>query len=156
VLKIGEFMLSESTAIMIYLALTYPKSELLENSPIGLARALEWMNWLSSIHASIIAQSWRTERFSDDMLAHKGIQTKGMKNLFEISTQIDTKLEGINWAVGDKYSIADPFLLVFYRWGNRLGLDMRQFEHWTIHAEKMEQRKAVKSVLNAEGVSIWE
>jgi glutathione S-transferase len=113
VLKIGEIILTESTAIMTYLALTYPRYEFVDNSPIGLARTLEWMNWLSSIHASIIAQNWRTERFSDNTLAHKEIQAKGMKNLFEISTQIDTKLEGTNWAIGDHYSIVDPYLLAW-------------------------------------------
>ncbi len=121
-----------------------------------MARAIEWMNWLSGIHASIIAQNWRTERFSDDIDAHKGIQAKGMQNLFETYAQIDVKLQTEKWAVGDSYSIADPYLLVFFRWGNRLGLDMTIFSNWTNHAKRIEQRRAVQTVLVKEEISIWE
>lgn len=156
VLEAGKDVLTEAAAIMTYLALNYPEPQMLKNTPMGLARAIEWMNWLSGIHASIIAQNWRTERFSDDVLAHQDIQAKGMQNLFETYAQIESKLEGLNWAMGKHYSIIDPYLLVYYRWGNRLGLEMCQFGCWTIQAKKMEQRKAVKSVLNAEGISIWE
>jgi len=47
------------------------------------------------------------------------------------------------------------YLLVFFRWGNRLGLNMREYQHWTRHAESMEKRTAVQSVLRAEGISLW-
>jgi len=155
VLDIGESVITEVSAILTYLALTYPKSELLENTPVGLARAIEWMNWLTGIHSSVIAQNWRVERFSNNPSAHKDIQVKGMENLIEVCGQIDTKLRNLKWAVGEKYSIVDPYLLVFFRWGNRLGLDMKEYLHWTKHAKLVEQRKAVQSVLKVENISIW-
>ena len=155
VLDIGESVITEVSAILTYLALTYPQSDLLENTPTGLARAIEWMNWLTSIHSSIIAQNWRVERFSNNPSAHKDIQVKGMENLIEVCGQIDTKLRNLKWAVGEKYSIVDPYLLVFFRWGNLLGLDMKEFLHWTKHAKLVEQRKAVQSVLKVENISVW-
>ena len=155
VLDIGESVITEVSAILAYLALTYPKSDLLENTPTGLARAIEWMNWLTGIHSSVIAQNWRVERFSNNLSAHKDIQVKGMENLIEVCGQIDTKLRNLKWAVGEKYSIVDPYLLVFFRWGNRLGLDMKEYLHWTKHAKLVEQRKAVQSVLKVENISIW-
>ena len=155
VLDIGTSVITEVSAILTYLALTYPQSDLLENTPTGLARAIEWMNWLTGIHSSVIAQNWRVERFSNNLSAHKDIQVKGMENLIEVCGQIDTKLRNLKWAVGEKYSIVDPYLLVFFRWGNRLGLDMKEYLHWTKHAKLVEQRKAVQSVLKVENISIW-
>ena len=155
VLDIGESVITEVSAILTYLALTYPQPDLLENTPTGLARAIEWMNWLTGIHSSVIAQNWRVERFSNNLSAHKDIQVKGMENLIEVCGQIDTKLRNLKWAVGEKYSIVDPYLLVFFRWGNRLGLDMKEYLHWTKHAKLVEQRKAVQSVLKVENISIW-
>ena len=155
VLDIGESIITEVSAILTYLALTFPQADLLENTPTGLARAIEWMNWLTGIHSSVIAQNWRVERFSNDLSAHKDIQIKGMENLIEVCDQIDSKLQSHKWAVGEKYSIVDPYLLVFFRWGNRLGLNMRAYSHWTKHAELMEQRKAVQSVLKVDNISIW-
>jgi len=155
VLDIGESVITEVSAILTYLALTYPQSDLLENTPTGLARAIEWMNWLTGIHSSVIAQNWRVERFSNNPSAHKDIQVKGMENLIEVCGQIDTKLRNLKWAVGEKYTIVDPYLLVFFRWGNRLGIDMKEYLHWTKHAKLVEQRKAVQSVLKVENISIW-
>lgn len=155
VLISGKEVITEASAIMIFLAMSHPESQLIENTPLGVSRTIEWMNWLSTIHASIISQSWRTERFSDDKGAYIGIQEKGMRNLFEVYLQIDQKLSEKKWAIGEHYSIVDPYLLVFYRWGNRLGLNMKEFKHWTIITKQMEQRKAVQRVLAKEEISIW-
>jgi len=140
---------------MTYLALSNPSSNLVGDTPLQFARTIEWMNWLATIHAQVIAQKWRTERFTDDESAYEGIQEKGMECLIETYTQIDSKLQHKTWAIGDQYSIADPYLLVFYRWGNRLGVNMRQYAFWTKHAEQMEKRSAVQIVLKAENISLW-
>lgn len=147
--------ITEASAIMTWLALMHPEKELIANTPLGLARTIEWMNWLAGIHAAVIAQNWRTERFSDDESAHQKIQHKGMENLQQTYEQIESLLKDRTWAVADTYSVADPYLLVFFRWGNRLGLDMSQFPGWTEHAKNMQQREAVKSVLATEEISIW-
>ncbi len=155
VLDDGGTIITEASAIMIYLGLRNQSCNLILNTPISVARTVEWMNWLAGIHTFVIAQNWRTERFSDDLSAHKSIQKKGMENLNSIYRQIDAKLKGSEWALDNNYSIADPYLLVFFRWGNRLGLEMKEFPNWTKHAKKMEQRTAVKIVLEKEGISIW-
>ena len=156
VLSNDDILITEVSAILIYLATNKSDCNLLSKTSIGLTRTIEWMNWLAGIHASVIAQNWRTERFTDDPSAFHGIQKKGMKNLQETYGQINEMLNGLNWAVDDKYSIVDPYLLVFFRWGNRLGLKMRNYSFWTMHAERMEQRDAVISVLEKEAISIWE
>lgn len=152
----GDHTITEASAIMLYLALTNPESNLVDEDPLQLARTIEWMNWLATIHTQVIAQHWRAERFTDDTSAHEGIQKKGKECLIEVCSQINSKIGRSSWSVGDQYSIADPYLLVFFRWGNRLGVNMRRFEHWTQHAEKMEKRNAVQNVLEAEGISLWE
>jgi glutathione S-transferase len=155
VLDVDGEILTEASAIMLYLALQYPDACLLPSNAIGMARIVEWMSWLSSIHASVIAQNWRTGRFTDDESAYSGIQDKGILNLQATYRQIEDKLQQKTWAVAEQYSIADPYLLVLFRWGNRLGLDMRSFNSWTLHANRMEQRLAVQTVLQKEGISIW-
>lgn len=154
-LSTGEFSITEVTAIMTYLALANPSSNLISNSPLLFSRTIEWMNWLATIHAQAIAQNWRSERFTDDKKAYKGIQKKGLECLTETCAQVDNKLKNKIWAVGNQYSIADPYLLVFFRWGNRLGLNMRQYKHWTKHAEQIQSRRAVQVVMRAEGISLW-
>lgn len=159
-LDIGGEILTEASAIMTYLAQSNPDSALLGSTPISLARAIEWMNWLSSgVHALPVAQNWRTERFTDDKASYQGIQKKGMENLRSSYQQIEQRLftSKTKWANGDGYSIVDPYLLVFYRWGNRLGLEMKTgYPAWTEHAFSMLDRNAVVTVLNHEEISVWE
>ena len=152
----GEHVITEVSAIMSYLALNNPDLNLIDTAPLQLTRTIEWMNWLATIHTQVIAQNWRSQRFTDEASAFEGIQGKGMEGLVETCNQINSKMENRNWAVGEQYSIADPYLLVFFRWGNRLGQNMRQFQHWTDHAERMEKKSAVQRVLQAEGISLWE
>jgi len=154
-LDVGQERITEVSAIMTFLALSHPASELLDSAPLVMSRSLEWMSWLASVHAAIVSQVWRTERFSDDPSDHKNIQLRGMKNLNEVYSQINAKLDQSDWAVGAKFSIPDPYLLVFFRWGNRLGINMNEFAHWVAHAKKMEKRESVQRVLSAEGISIW-
>jgi glutathione S-transferase len=63
----------------------------------------------------------------------------------------------VEWAVGDQYSLVDPFLLIFYRWGNRMGIPMRNtYKSWSRHTLRLVERPAVRRALNAEGISVWE
>ena len=157
VLAINDIMISEASAIMMYLAMTHPQHHLLGSSPIDIARSIEWLSWIGGgIHALPVAQQWRTERFTDDPAAYAGIRTKGMGNLINAFQLVEHKLSEATWAVAEHYSIVDPYLLVFFRWGNRLNVDMRkQFPNWTMHAQRMEDRDAVKTILKVEEISIW-
>lgn len=155
VLDTGTEILTESAAIMYYLALSYPEKKLIPSTPMGFARVVEWTNWLSSVHAWAVAQNLRPERFTDDIDSHPGIKKKGFDNVSEIYAQIDEKLSKFEWAIPDGYSIADANLLIFFKWGNFLGLNMKKFEHWCEHTKRMEQRPAVQAVLKAEDTSVW-
>jgi glutathione S-transferase len=58
--------------------------------------------------------------------------------------------------MGGQYTVCDPYLLVFYRWGGfRLGLDMKaEFPQWTKHALRVASRPTVKRVFEVEGIKI--
>jgi glutathione S-transferase len=154
-LDTGTDVLTESAAILYFLGLRYPEAGLVPDSPMGVARTVEWTNWLSTIHAANLAQRTRPERFTDDESAFNGIRTKGVANLHEMFGQIDDRLEGRDWAVGDAMSVADVHILQFFKWGNMLGLEMEPFAHWTAHTRRMEQQDAVQKVLEVEGSSLW-
>ena len=144
-------ILTEAPAILVFLAMTHPKANLLSTSAHSIARALEWMNWLSSgVHALAVAQNWRVERFSDDQACYPGIKDKGMDNLKQSYDLVETKLAAskTDYVLGQQYSVVDPYLLVFFRWGNRLGLDMAtDYPVWSDHARRLLARPAVEKVL---------
>jgi glutathione S-transferase len=113
------------------------------------------MSWLASVHSSTVASIWRPERFSDDMPSREAISAHGKTQLQKHYADIDKMLTGKNFAMGMQYGVCDPYLLVFYRWGNRMGLDMKSlYPNWTKHALRVAQRPTVKRVFEVEGIHL--
>ncbi len=155
VLVKGDWTLTEAPAILLHLA-----NENQIYAPKGqeeISRALEWFNWLSgTVHSVAIRQIWKSEYFTDDPSAYSAIQAKGAEHLIEAHELIESRLTEGEWALESGYTVLDPFLLVFYRWGHRMKLPMREnYPKWTIHADMMLGRSAVKRALSTEGISIW-
>lgn len=150
-------LLTEAPAIMIYLASRHPETGLLPADPAGLARCVEWMNWLSgNVHAMSYGQIWRAQRFSADEEGLEAVREQGRRNLLEQYAYIEQLLgDGRQWAIQEGYSIVDPYLLVFFRWGQRIGLPMRaDYPAWAAVIDRLLARPAVARVLAKEGVEI--
>ena len=153
----GE-VLTEVAAVSWYIAQQGTGPALFPHSPLLSARCFEWFNWLTSaVHAMAFGQIWRAQRFVTDTALFPAVQEKGRANLLDSFALIERRLTGRHWAVGNAYTAADPYLLVFYRWGNRIGMDMRAgYPHWSAHAERVCDRPAVRRTLQQEGVVVWD
>ncbi|WP_239507889.1 glutathione binding-like protein, partial [Proteus mirabilis] len=91
------------------------------------------------------AQLWRPQRFVSDQALFPAVAAKGRENLDEQYAYIETVLaDGRPWAVPQGYSVVDAFLLVFWRWGSRVGFDMHgAYPAWTEIAARTVERPAV-------------
>ena len=152
-------LLTELPAILVYLARQRPEANLLPiASAVEEARAHEWLEWLSGwVHGVGYGGIWRPERFcAQDTSAHEAIRANGRRVVEEAYATIERTLgDGREWALPSGYTIVDPFLLVLYRWGNRIGLGMRSnYAAWTALAERTLERPAVQRALAREGISI--
>jgi glutathione S-transferase len=153
----SDNLLTELHAILFYLGRTHPHAQLLPLDPAGEARAVEWMNWLASnVHAMSYGQIWRANRFVADEADFAVVQMKGRQNLCEQYAYIENLLDdGREWALPGGYSVVDPYLLVFYQWGGRVGLDMkRSYPAWRRLTDRTAQRPAVQRVLAHEEISL--
>jgi glutathione S-transferase len=158
VLVTGDSVLTEVPAILLHLALSHSGAALLADSQEGLVRSIEWFNWLSgSVHAVAVRQVWRPETFTHDPAQHDAIMAKGKENLASAFALIEERMQHAAWAVGDHYSVVDAYLLVFYRWGNRMGFNMREkYPAWTGHTLRVLERPAVTRALSREEISVWQ
>jgi glutathione S-transferase len=151
-------LLTEVPAILHYLGVNHPEAGLLPAKPAAVARCLEWMNWLAgNVHAMSYGQIWRAQRFSSDEAAVPAIREQGRYNLAEQHAYIERLLgDGRSWAVPEGYSVVDPYLLVFFQWGQRIGLEMRtDFPAWSALTDRLLDRSAVRRVLDREGIAIF-
>ncbi len=157
VLADDDRVITEAPAILVYLGLAHPGAKLLNPEGDDLFRSIEWFNWLSgTVHAVAVRMIWRPDYFCDQSQGFPAIIDKGREHLDAAFSLVEGRLQDEAWAVGGAYSIVDPYLLVFYRWGNRMGIDMPgRYPSWTEHARRLEQRPAVQRCLEREGISLW-
>jgi len=101
-------------------------------------------------------QIWRANRFVAAERDFAAVQDKGMQNLREQYAYIERVLDDERkWALPDGYSVVDPYLLVFYQWGGRVGLDMKKsYPAWRRLTDQTSERPAVQRVLAHEQISL--
>jgi glutathione S-transferase len=152
----GDWTLTEAPAILRYIAVRHPSAGLWPWDPREEARCAEWLNWLSSTIHVAFAHIRRAARYASDPRAAEDVAATAKKTCGELWQAVDAKIDGGPWAIGERYSVADPYLLVYWTWGRGpvLGFDMaRDFPHWTAHA-RLAQRPAVQRAFATEGLTL--
>ena len=154
------FVVTENPAILRYVARKVPAASLWPEDPREEARCLEWLGWCASgIHVAY-AHVRRAERYATTDAGRADVVETGRRTARQVWEQVEAKLAASPsaWAAGDRYSVADPYLFVFWTWGGRapiLGYDMKaDFPAWTRHAGRMAERPAVRRVLEREGIAL--
>ena len=145
--------ITEVPAILTYLAWLKPDAPLLPApGTIGLGRACELMAWLSSSLHIAYAQLWRPERFLPESADSTALVGHSRTLIRRYCAEVDRWIAG-PWFLGDDYSVADAYLLPFYRWGNRIGLPMAEdYPRWAGWTGRMLARPAVAKAIAAEGI----
>ncbi len=133
----GDWVLTEAPAILRYIAARHPAAGLWPWDPREEARCAEWLSWLSStIHVAFVHVR-RAARYAADPRAVEDVAATARNTCRDLWGAVEGKLGDAPWAVGERYSVADPHLLVYWTWGRGpvLGFDMaRDFPRWTEHA----------------------
>ncbi len=155
-LIIDGFTLTENPAILAYLGRRFPEAKLYPaTTGEAEARVLEWLAWVSNtVHISI-AQVFRPERYTDESNHHASIAAQGKELVRQQFMQIEKHLARNAFAVGSALTVVDACLLPYYRWGNRMKLDMRaDYPAFTRFVERLGERPAVKRALETEGIGL--
>jgi glutathione S-transferase len=108
------------------------------------------MAWLSNTPHISQRTRVRPYRFVDDEAMQGAVSAKGHANFWENLKEIDALVADQNWLVGESYTVADGYSLVFYGWGVRNGLPMHELKHFTRLKAQMLERPAVRAVLKRE------
>jgi glutathione S-transferase len=142
--------LTENTAILPYLGKRFG---MWPTDPLKEAKALSIVGFFATTVHPAHGHIGRPERYTDDKAAFPGIQAKAKQSFHEYLKQIDAMVAGREW-LSDKYSVLDPYALVFYNWGKRRELPVAELKHYTALKDRMLKRPAVQRVLADEGVKL--
>ena len=156
-LLIDGFVLTEVPAILTYVGRRFPQAGLYSAGPSEAeARCLELLGWSSNTVHVAFAQLFRPERFVLREESYPPVKESGQANFGKCLGEIEARLQKNEYAVGDRFTVVDPFWLVFFRWGARSGYDMRgKYPAYTAWAERMCSRPSVQRALAVEEISVW-
>jgi glutathione S-transferase len=153
----GDWALTENPAILRYLARRFPEMRLWPEDARPEARCAEWLAWIASTIHVAYAHVRRPERYASGQAAIEDVVAKGKETCRELWAQVDQKLGSGPWALGETYSVADPYLLTFWTWGRgpMLAFNMAgDLPNWTAHARRMAERPAVQRAFEREGLEL--
>ena len=142
--------LTENTAILPYLGKRF---KLWPGDPIADAQAMSLIGFFAATVHPAHAHIGRPERYATNKDAYPDIQATGKKSFGEYLGQIDAMYARKEW-LADKYSVLDPYALVFYAWGLKRELPVAQMKSYTAAKDRMMQRPAVRKIVEEEGVRL--
>ena len=138
--------LAENTAILPYLGKRFG---LWPTDPVAEAKMLSLIGFFAASVHPAHAHIGRPERYTADTSAPPGIKEQGFKTFSGYLKQVDGMLAGREW-FSDKYSVLDPYGLVFYSWGVRREVPMAELKNYTAFKDRMLKRPAVQRVAEDE------
>jgi len=143
-------VLTETPAILAFLAQTHPQAKLAPTEPWAFAQAQAFNSYLCSTLHVAHAHRHRGARWADDPAALAEMTRKVPETVAACFQLVeDSMLEG-PYVLGEAYSICDPYLFTMSDWMEGDGVDPRRFPKVHAHRERVRARPAVSKVLAEE------
>ena len=153
-LIVNGHAMTENVGILTYLGGGYPQAKIWPDDTRHQAMCVSTMAWLSNSVHTTYGHLVRPTRYADDAAAQEAIKTKARQMYGDYLKEIDALLKGQKWCIGGHYTVADAYLLVFYRWGNRNGYPVKSLTSYSALADRVRARPAVKKVMADEGITL--
>jgi glutathione S-transferase len=154
-LQLDEIIVTETVAILNLVADLVPERALLPPSrTLARIRAMELMAYLASTVHIAFRPIFRPSRLASTESGIEEVRAKGIASLREMLQQLDRRLAGRRYAIGDEFSLCDAYLLVFHQWSRRETVPSPRPTVPALSdiAARVAERPAVQRALEAEGL----
>lgn len=146
-------ILTETPAILAYLAQTYPEARLAPvDDPFQFARMQEFNAYLCATVHVAHAHKVRGHRWVDQESSIKDMQAKVPQTMAECFELIESEMFAGPWVQGENYSVCDPYLFTIANWLEGDGVDINKFPNIADHNRRMREKTEVKAVLKLHGM----
>ncbi|MDB5395242.1 MAG: gstB1 [Rhodospirillales bacterium] len=143
--------LSENPAILLFIAQTFPEARLAPlDDPFTLAQVQAFNMYLCATLHVAHAHGRRGYRWADDPAAIAEMQRKVPQAVGECFDLIEREMFAGPWAMGEHYSICDPYLFTVAQWLESDGVDLARVPKILDHRRRMAERPTVIRALAAE------
>jgi glutathione S-transferase len=145
-LEDGELVLTESAAILLYLADRFPEAGLAP--PLGeRAELYRWLVFLTNTVQTAFLRFLYPERYGD-----RAVRDTAADELQVLFGRIDGQLAGRDWLVGESRTAADLFLFMVTRWGRHLDPQAWARPHVRAHFLRTLELPGVRRMMKEQGL----
>jgi glutathione S-transferase len=116
-LREGDMTVYETAAVLQYVAERFPDAALAP--PVGdplRGAYLRWLAWLGNTLHDAYQPVNVPQHLTDDPAGHDGLRRKGREALDRLGAYLDEELEGREWCLGARFSVADVYLYMLVGW----------------------------------------
>jgi glutathione S-transferase len=137
--------LTEVAAILQYIADSAPERELAP--PAGTMERYRLIEWLSFLGTEVHKIFWP--------LFHDGEEVENRKAREKLARSFawtERKLGSRPFVMGDKFTVADPYLFTTLNWTRPAGIDLNAWPGLKDYRSRIRERPTVDAALKAEGL----
>lgn len=143
--------LTETIAILQYLASLRPDAALEPSDPWLRARFHEWLSVIGTRLQPAYAFILRPDRIVADAAAHEPLRSAGRSRFIELLRHCEARVPNDGWLVGE-YSAADPYLAVMVMWARFIRVPFDGLPRLNAWFGRVAERPAFLRTLHAEGL----
>ncbi|HET9955574.1 MAG TPA: glutathione S-transferase N-terminal domain-containing protein [Polyangiaceae bacterium] len=145
-------ILTETPALLAYVAELAPELQLLPRERLLRARANEWMSlFASAVHVAFIT-FFRPQRYTSDEAAAARLSLDGKQRFQEMLAYVESRLPDSGYLLGAQYSLCDAYATVFFIWARHFELPVDELPKYRQLAKQVLGRPAVQRALEQEGL----
>jgi glutathione S-transferase len=144
-------VLTENPAILAFIAQSFPVARLAPlDDPFAFAQLQAFNTYLCSTVHVAHAHRGRGYRWANDEASFADMKRKVPETVGACFELIETRMFRGPWAMGEDYSVADPYLFTLASWLEGDGVDIARFPRVADHRARMAERGSVKRAIEQE------
>ncbi|WP_324752863.1 glutathione S-transferase family protein [Roseovarius sp. Pro17] len=145
-LEVDGVILTETGAILDYIAAVTPDAGLMPDVPIDAARVRGVIHYLASTMQVNHAHGPRASRWATEASSHADMRAQVQTNMTASATFIEEHCLTGPFVMGEHVTVADAHLFVMCLWLKGDGVDVSAFPRITTFLKAMEARPSVQAV----------
>jgi glutathione S-transferase len=149
----GDFVLTQSAAILDYLAELNPEAGLLGDTPRERAETRRWLGLCNSDLHKTFGLVFGPAYYTDgDEAQGKVVAGKAAEKLQSLFAIVNDRLRGRDWLTGRR-SVADAYLFVLLMWADAKKIPLEGLDELRKFQARLRADAGVQSALKAEGLA---
>jgi glutathione S-transferase len=137
-------VLTETPAMLVFIAQSYPGATLAPlEDPFAFAELQSFNSYLCSTVHVAHAHRMRGYRWADEQSSFADMKRKVPQSVGSCFALIESTLLKGPWVMGDRYTIADPYLFTLAQWLEADGVDLSRLPRVIEHRSRMAERPSV-------------